>query len=71
MMNDYLVIYEQGDDGGWGAYSPDIEGVIAVGASRDEVERRMSEAMVAHVQVLREQGLPTPRARTTPGYLAA
>ena len=70
-MNDYLIIYEQGDDGGWGAYSPDVEGVIAVGASRREVEQRMSAAIVTHLEVLREQGLPTPRPRKTPGYLAA
>jgi predicted RNase H-like HicB family nuclease len=70
-MNDYLIIYEQGDNGGWGAYSPDVEGVIAVGASREEVEQRMSEAMVTHLEVLRERGLPTPHPRTTSGYLAA
>jgi len=70
-MTDYLIIYEQGDDRGWGAYSPDVEGVIAVGASREEVEQHMREAMVTHLEVLRERGLPTPRPRTTSGYLAA
>jgi predicted RNase H-like HicB family nuclease len=70
-MNDYLIIYEQGEDGGWGAYSPDVDGVVAVGASRDEVERRMSQAMTAHLVVLREEGHPTPQPRTTAGYLAA
>ena len=70
-MNEYLIIYEQGEDGGWGAYSPDVEGVIAVGASRSEVEQRMSEAMITHIEVLREKGLPAPRPRNTPGYLAA
>jgi hypothetical protein len=28
-MKDYLVIYEQADGGGWGAHSPDVEGVLA------------------------------------------
>ena len=70
-MNDYLIIYEQGEEGGWGAFSPDVDGVIAVGRTRNEVERRMQEAMAAHLKVLREQGLPVPPARTTHGYLAA
>ena len=70
-MNDYLIIYEQGEDGGWGAYSPDVEVVIAVGSSREEVEQRMSEAMVAHLEVMRHEGVPTPVPRSTPGYLAA
>lgn len=70
-MTDYLIIYEQGEDGGWGAYSPDVDGVIAVGKSRDEVEARMGEAMVAHIEVLREKGRPIPVPRTAPGYLAA
>lgn len=28
-MSEYLVIYEQADDGGWGAYLPDLPGVAA------------------------------------------
>ena len=37
-MKNLLVVYERGEDGGWGAYSPDIEGVVALGSSRAEVE---------------------------------
>src|SRR5437763_6359475 len=36
-MREYLVIYERGDEGDWGAHSPDVEGVFALGTSRDEV----------------------------------
>ena len=70
-MTDYLVIYEQGEDGGWGAYSPDVEGVIAVGTSREEVEKRMGEAMAAHLELLRSEGSPVPLPRTSAGHLAA
>lgn len=70
-MNEYLIIYEKGEDGGWGAYSPDVEGVIAVGATREEVEKRMGDAMVAHLEMLREEGLQRPVPRSTPGFLAA
>ncbi len=31
----YTVIYEKGPDS-WGAYVPDLPGVISVGDSRDE-----------------------------------
>jgi predicted RNase H-like HicB family nuclease len=36
-MSEYMVIYEQAEDGGWGAYIPDPPGVVALGASRAEV----------------------------------
>lgn len=69
-MTNYLVIYEQGYDS-WGAYSPDLPGCTAVGSSRDEVERLMHEAVEAHVDVLRSEGLAVPRPSSFPGYVAA
>jgi len=70
-MKEYLVIYEQAEDGGWGAHSPDVEGVSALGASRAEVEQRMTEAMAAHLDYLREQGKPLPGPHTDAGRVAA
>lgn len=64
-MTNYLVIYEQGDDS-WGAYSPDLPGCTAVGSSRDEVEQLMNEAVEAHVDVLRSEGLAVPRPSSEP-----
>ena len=57
----YTVIYEQGPTS-WGAYVPDLPGVISVGESRDEVERLIQEAIEFHLDGLRNQGLsiPTP-----------
>jgi predicted RNase H-like HicB family nuclease len=46
-MNEYVVIYEQGDDGGWGAYLPDLPGVVALGSTRTEVAERVKEALSA------------------------
>jgi predicted RNase H-like HicB family nuclease len=40
-MSEYVVIYEQSDDGGWGAYIPDLPGVVALGTTRDEVGERI------------------------------
>jgi predicted RNase H-like HicB family nuclease len=70
-MTEYLVIYERGEDGDWGAHSPDVEGVFALGTSRDEVEARMAEALAAHLGCLREEGRPIPEPRTDAGRIAA
>jgi predicted RNase H-like HicB family nuclease len=70
-MTEYLVIYERGEDGDWGAHSPDVEGVFALGTSREEVEARMAEALVAHLEYLREAGEPIPQPRNDAGRVAA
>ena len=70
-MKDYLVVYEQSEDGGWGAHSPDVEGVFALGRTRDEVEARMAEALLAHLEHLRERGEPIPKPHTDAGRIAA
>ena len=49
-MSDYVVIYEQADDGGWGAYLPDLPGVVAIGTSRAEVADRIQEALSAYAE---------------------
>jgi predicted RNase H-like HicB family nuclease len=68
-MTKYLVIYEQGEDGAWGAYSPDLEGAFALGCTRAEVEERMHEAIAAYIQVMREDGLPIPDPCHHAGYV--
>jgi predicted RNase H-like HicB family nuclease len=70
-MKNYLVIYEQAEDGGWGAQSPDVEGVFALGSSRAEVESRMAEALAAHLEYLRAAGEPLPEPHTDAGRVAA
>jgi len=55
----YTVIYEKGPRLG-GAYVPDLPGVIAVGDSRDEVERLIQEAVEFHLEGMREEGISIP-----------
>lgn len=69
-MKGFLIIYERGEDGGWGAYCPDIPEVIAVGTSRQEVEERMKEALNAYFQYLRETGEPVPEPTSDAGFVA-
>lgn len=61
-MSEYAVIYEQAEDGGWGAYLPDLPGVVGLGASRTEAEARIREALEAYAADLRARGqvLPPP-----------
>ena len=61
-MSEYVVIYEQADDGEWGAYMPDLPGVVALGGTQPEAADRIQEALAAYAEDLRERGetLPTP-----------
>ncbi len=61
-MTAYVVIYEQAEDGAWGAYLPDVPGVFALGKTREETADRMREAIEAYKEELRLNGgsLPTP-----------
>jgi predicted RNase H-like HicB family nuclease len=63
-MSGYLVIYERADDGGWGAYLPDVPGVVALGATRESVAERIREALDVYTEEMAELGqqLPAPTA---------
>lgn len=71
-MNSYLVVYERAEDGGWGAYLPDIDGVVALGRTREEVEDGMRVALGAYLDWLKERGetAPTPSSCEV-GFIAA
>jgi len=55
----YIVIYEQGPTS-WGAYVPDLPGVVSVGDSREEVARLIQEAIELHLEGMLDEGLPIP-----------
>lgn len=61
-MSEYLVVYERDSAGGWGAYIPDLPGVVALGADRRQVQGRIKEALEAYASEQRAEGrdLPTP-----------
>jgi predicted RNase H-like HicB family nuclease len=70
-LSEYVVIYEQAEDGGWGAYLPDLPGVVALGASREEVAAGIEEALGAYVEDLGERGLSLPPPHHAAGTVAA
>lgn len=63
---DYEVIVEEGDTS-FGAYVPDLPGCVAVGESREEAMQLIREAILMHVDNLRENGehVPQPRSHMT------
>lgn len=63
-MRDYLVIYEQGKDGSWGAYAPDLPGLGVAAETREEVEQLIREGIGIHINALREDGQPIPEPKT-------
>jgi len=64
----YTVIYEKGPTS-WGAYVPDLPGVIAVGDSRDEVERLIQEAVEFHLEGMRDEGISIPPPSSSAGVV--
>ena len=68
-MNRFLVIIEKAD-GNYSAYSPDLPGCVATGATQEETEERMYEAIELHIAGLREDGFPIPMSRSSAIYVA-
>ena len=52
---------------GFSAYSPDLPGCVATGATRDEVEREMREAIDFRLEGMRAGGeaVPEPSSYST------
>jgi predicted RNase H-like HicB family nuclease len=70
-MTEYVVIYEQAEDGGWGAYIPDLPGVVALAETRSEVAERIQEALSAYAEDLRDRGVSLPAPHHAAGTAAA
>ena len=65
-MTRYLIILEETVTG-YSAYSPDLPGCVATGATREEVEREMHSAIEFHIEGLRRAGehVPAPRSQAS------
>jgi predicted RNase H-like HicB family nuclease len=59
MMTENLVVIEGGGES-WSAHVPDLPGCVTTGASRDDLERLIREAIALHIGSLRELGEPVP-----------
>jgi predicted RNase H-like HicB family nuclease len=63
-MSKYAVVVEVAEDGGFGAYAPDLPGCVAVGDTPEETLSLMREAIEFHLEGLREAGEPVPDPST-------
>lgn len=68
-MHRFLIVIEKAN-GNYSAYSPDLPGCVATGATRENTEKNMYEAIEMHVQGLLEDGLPIPESQSFAEYLA-
>lgn len=68
-MYRFLVVIEKAE-GNYSAYSPDLPGCVATGATIEEAKKNMQEALKMHVQGLLEDGLPIPEQRSFAEYIA-
>ena len=59
----YLVVIEETQTG-YSAYSPDILGCVSTGATLEEVNENMHEAIAFHIDGLIEEGLEIPKPST-------
>ena len=67
-MHRFLIVIEKAD-GNYSAYSPDLPGCVATGATREEAERNMHEAIEIHVCGLQEDSLPVPESNSFAEYV--
>jgi predicted RNase H-like HicB family nuclease len=55
----FVVVYEKSASG-WGAYVPDLPGVIATGHTKEGTRQLIREAIEFHLEGLREDNIPIP-----------
>jgi predicted RNase H-like HicB family nuclease len=64
----YLIVIEETSTG-FSAYSPDLPGCVATGASDSDVKEQMRSAIEFHVAGLREQGESVPVPQSSSDYV--
>ena len=65
----YLVLLEHAEDSNYSAYVPDLPGCVSTGQTREEVMRNIREAIVFHIEGMREDGLSVPPPSTEADYV--
>jgi predicted RNase H-like HicB family nuclease len=67
----YLIVIEGAAGENYSAYAPDLPGCVATGATIEETEREMHDAIAYHLEGLRETGEPIPEpSDLTAAYVA-
>jgi len=64
----YAIVIERAQNN-YSAYVPDLPGCVATGATVEETEAQMREAIEFHIAGLREDGLPVPQPSSRVDYV--
>jgi predicted RNase H-like HicB family nuclease len=66
----YVVVIEKAEKN-YSGYVPDLPGCVATGATAQEVEQEMREAIRFHIDGLKEDGLPVPQPTSSAEHVEA
>lgn len=64
----YAIVIEKAASN-YSAYVPDLPGCVATGATVEETEREIRQAIEFHIEGLREDGLPVPAPQSRVEYV--
>ena len=64
----YAIVVERAVNN-YSAYVPDLPGCVATGATMEETEQLIREAIELHLAGLREDGLPIPQPSSKVDYV--
>ena len=64
----YAIVIERTENN-FSAYVPDLPGCIATGATIEETEAAIREAIAFHIEGMQEDGLPVPSASSQVEYV--
>jgi predicted RNase H-like HicB family nuclease len=66
-MSRYLYVIEV-SKAGFSAYVPDLDGCVATGSTREELDRNIRGAIKLHLRGMRQDGISVPPPSTSAGY---
>ena len=64
----YAIVIEKAKSN-YAAYVPDLPGCVTTGATIEETEQQIREAIEFHIRGLREDGLPIPEPSSKVNYV--
>ena len=67
-MKRYAIVIEKAE-ANFGGYVPDLPGCVATGATVEETESLLREAIALHLDGMREDGIPIPEPSSVVEYL--
>ncbi|MGA7577171.1 MAG: type II toxin-antitoxin system HicB family antitoxin [Desulfobaccales bacterium] len=68
-MQKCLTIVEK-TNGNYSAYCPDLPGCVATGKTREEVLKRMKEAIKLHLEGMKEDNISVPQVKSFAEYIS-